>query len=87
MRINKNMETLYKRIFKEDFQVDTQKDENFNSFVVALAELSMKYGVIIHNCTGGIEVINPSDIESIHYSNDYTSGDLSAEVEYKEGEE
>ena len=53
------------------FKLD--KEERFIQFVRAFEELSTKYGVIVTS-TGGVIILNEKEV--IHYTDDYTSGDI-----------
>jgi hypothetical protein len=49
------------------------KEKRFKTFIQAFEELSTKFGVIVTS-TGGVIILN--EREDIHYSDDYTSGDI-----------
>jgi hypothetical protein len=72
-------------IREEKFQEEQTRFEKFTS---ELAKLSTKYGVAL-DITGGVYIYEPEvckDIVSISYSDDSSSGDMSSETIFKNGE-
>lgn len=56
--------------------INEQTQNNYDSFIKGLTELSKKYGVAL-NVTGGVYIYEPEILKNIEYTNDVSSGDIS----------
>jgi hypothetical protein len=61
---------------KADFSLNER--ERFSQFVSELADLSIKYGVVIR-AVGGVAIFEEGELQEVTYDNDITSGDLISE--------
>lgn len=56
--------------------INEQTQNNYDSFIQGLTELSKKHGVAL-NVTGGVYIYEPELLKNIEYTSDISSGDIS----------